>query len=83
MRVSQKATMVAIEVGVIGLLALGGGIGLSIKASGIFFWLGIIVGMIGLGVCGLAFPIYQKTLKKERAQIADEIVKLSKEVRGE
>lgn len=79
-RVNKRATGPAIGVGILGALVLGGGMSLVMEVGGIFFGIGIAIGIIGLAICGLAFPFYQKKLQKERTKVADEIVKLSKEI---
>ncbi len=56
---------------------------LVLGAGGIFFAVGIVVGLIGMGIMGAAFPIYQKTLNKERKAIAPQIIALSKEIENE
>ena len=40
----------------------------------------IIVGIIGIFMIGCAYPIYHKTLKKEREKIAPEIIRLIDEL---
>lgn len=41
---------------------------------------GIVVGVIGLILIILAYPMYNTTLKKERKKIAPEILKMSEEL---
>lgn len=79
-QVYQKATMYAIIVGVIGALILGTGMSCCMVWGGAVFVLGIIVGVIGLAVVGLAYPLYNRTLKKERERIAPEILRLTDEL---
>lgn len=79
-KVSKKATIPAIAIGVIGALVLGSGMSLVMEVGGKFFWGGIVLGILGMAICGMAFPFYHKKLKKERANVADEMVKLSKEI---
>lgn len=78
--VNKKATASAILIGVLGALVLGTGMSMVMEAGANFLGLGILIGIIGLGICGYAFLHYQSKLKKERAKVADEIVRLSKEV---
>lgn len=79
-KVNKRVTGPAIGIGVFGVLVLGGGMSLVMEVGGVFLGIGIAIGIVGLAICGLAFPFYQKKLKKERAKVADEIVKLSKEI---
>jgi len=78
--VNKKATISAISIGVLGALVLGTGMSIIMEAGANFLGVGILIGVIGLGICGYAFLHYQNKLKKERAKVMDEIVRLSKEV---
>jgi len=77
---TQKATMYAIIVGVIGALILGTGMSCCMVWADKLFIPGIIIGVIGLAVVGVAYPLYNRTLKKERERIAPEILRLTDEL---
>ena len=84
-RVTQKATMVSIIVGIIGAMVLGCGMSLIMsdfgKALGdAAFPAGIIAGVLGLVLVALAYPVYNRTLKKEREKIAPTILRLADEL---
>lgn len=86
--VSQKAQAWAIALGIIGALILGSG--MSLFMSDLGEWLGsyqnlsmiigIIIGVIGLVLVALAYPVYNRILKKERQRIAPEILRLTDEL---
>ena len=76
-RVTQKATMNAIIVGVIGALILGIGMCCCMVWSDSVFVFGIVIGVIGLMVAALAYPVYMRTLKKEKERVAPEILRLA------
>ena len=84
--VYSKATTAALVIGVIGALVMG--LGMSIVMTDIGAALGTILAMIvgvGIGVIGivlvcLAYPMYTRTLKKEREKIAPEIIRLTDEL---
>lgn len=78
--VTEKATAVSIIVGVIGALIMGVGMCCTIVWQGIWFIPGIIIGLIGMAVLALAYPIYQKVLKKEREKSAPEVIRLTDEL---
>lgn len=40
--------------------------------------LGISVGIVGLALVGLAYPLYNRILKREREKLAPEILRLTK-----
>ena len=84
--VYSKATTAALVIGIIGALIMG--LGMSIVMTDIGAALGTILAMIvgvGIGVIGivlicLAYPMYIRTLKKEREKIAPEILRLTDEL---
>ena len=45
-----------------------------------FFMLGIMVGVIGIAVVSLAYPLYNYVIKKERDKITPEIIRLTDEL---
>lgn len=78
--VTQKATMYAIIVGVIGALILGTGMSCCMVWAGAWFVPGVIIGVIGMAVVAAAYPLYCHVLKKERRRIAPEILRLTDEL---
>ena len=84
-RVTKKATMVSILVGMLGALILGCGMSLIMsdfgKALGdAAFPVGIVAGALGIALVVLAYPVYHRTLKKEREKIAPQILQLTDEL---
>ena len=82
---TQKAQAASIAIGVIGTLILGTGMSLFMTKLGsalgnLSMVIGIIVGLIGMVLVALAYPIYNKVLKKERERIAPEILRLTEEL---
>ena len=82
---TQKAQAASIAIGVIGTLILGTGMSLFMTKLGsalgnLSMVIGIIVGLIGMVLVALAYPIYNKVLKKERVRIAPEILRLTDEL---
>ncbi len=39
-----------------------------------------MIGLVGMAVLALAYPVYQKVLKKERKKIAPEVIRLTDEL---
>lgn len=78
--VTNKATTWALIVGIIGTLIMGSGMSLCMVASKTFMVLGIVIGLIGIAVLSVAYPIYTRILKKERERIAPEILRLTDEI---
>ena len=78
--VTEKATAVSIIVGIAGALIMGIGMCCAMVWQGIWFIPGIVIGLVGIVVVAMAYPIYQKILKKEREKIAPEIIRLTDEL---
>jgi hypothetical protein len=82
---TRKAQAAALTVGILGALVLGTGMSLCMSKLGALLGtlaivLGIAVGIIGIALVALAYPIYKRTLKKEREKIAPEILQLTDEL---
>ncbi|MBQ8893635.1 MAG: hypothetical protein IJ043_04420 [Clostridia bacterium] len=78
--VSEKATVFSLVLGILGALLLGGGMSCVMVVEGIWFIPGLLLGVLGLAVVSLAYPVYLRVLKKERERIAPEILRLSEEL---
>lgn len=82
---TQKAQAASLAVGIIGALILGTGMSLCMTDIGaalgrLAMIIGIAVGVVGMVLTALAYPIYNRVLKKERERIAPEILRLSDEL---
>ena len=82
---TQKAQAWSIAVGVIGALILGAGMSLFMSdlaafLGGYAMLIGIPVGLVGLALVALAYPVYNRTLRKERERIAPKILRLTEEL---
>ena len=42
--------------------------------------LGVVIGMMGVALVAVAYPVFNRVLKKEREKIAPEILRLSDEL---
>jgi len=78
--VSRKAEVCALCTGIIGALIFGAGMSMCLTRGGIWFALGIIVGIIGIIPVAAAFPVYHLVTKRERQRIALEIIRLTDEL---
>ena len=84
-RPTKRAQAAAISVGVIGSLVLGTGMSLAMTDFGAILGdfalvMGILTGIIGMVLVALAYPIYNRVLKKQRKRIAPQILKLTDEL---
>ena len=84
-RVYQKAQAWSIAIGVIGALVLGTGMSLTMTALGAALGhfamvLGIAVGLCGMVLIAMAYPVYTRIVKTERQRIAPEVLRLTEEL---
>lgn len=62
--------MPALATGIVGCLTFGGGMSMTMLLKGIGFIMGgVSLGLVGLGVCALAYPLFKKVNKKKVADI--------------
>lgn len=86
--VTQKATKNALIVGILGALVLGTGMSMIMSDLGDYIGLdgnfkllvGICVGLVGMALTICAYPVYTRTIVKERGKIAPEILRLTEEL---
>ena len=86
--VTQKPTIVSLVFGIVGTLILGFGMSLIMtdicEAIGLYdtvaLIVGVLVGIIGLFLISMAYPVYNRMLKKAREKIAPEIIRLTDEL---
>ena len=82
---THKAQTSALTVGILGALVLGSGMSLCMTDLGaalgnLAMVVGIGVGVLGLVLVMLAYPVYNRVLRKHRQRIAPEILRLSEEL---
>ena len=86
--VTQKATVVSLIFGAIGALILGFGMSLFMSNLGdilgvsgsVAILIGIIVGIVGIILVCIAYPLYNRIARKAREKIAPEIIRLTDEL---
>ncbi len=82
--VTRKAEVVALTLGILGVLVMGSGMSLVMSELGTVLGLdtmtalivGVTVGVVGMAVAGIAYPVYNRVLKNARKKIAPEILSL-------
>jgi hypothetical protein len=85
-KVKRPANVFACIFGTISAIVMGSGMSLVMIDIGAILGtvpamvLGIGIGVIGIVLVCLAYPIYNRTLKKEREKIAPEILRLTDEL---
>lgn len=81
--VTKKGTMISIIIGIIGCLVMGSGMSLVMVWQGDLFIPGIIIGLLGIGIVAVAYPVYNIIVKKERERVTPEILRLTDELMRE
>ena len=82
---TQKAQAASITIGVIGTLIMGTGMSLAMTELGavlgnLAMILGTLIGIAGMLLVALAYPVYNRVLKTEQQRIAPEILRLTDEL---
>lgn len=82
---TQKAQAASLVIGIIGALIMGTGMSLAMTDIGaalgsLAMVIGIVIGIVGMVMVALAYPLYNRVLKKQREKIAPEILRLSDEL---
>lgn len=76
-RVERKGLRVGVLLGIAGTLVMG--LGMSMSMVWNLMIPGIAVGLLGIAGVVMAWPVYQKVVRKERSRAADEIMRLTAE----
>ena len=86
--VTKKGSIVALVIGIIGALIMGVGMSLVMTNLGeilgslanLAMPIGIALGVVGMVLVALAYPLYNRITQKERERIAPEILRLTDEL---
>ncbi len=79
--VGKKGMAVSLVLGIVGTLVLGGGMSLVMtQHTDIAMVAGIVIGVLGMILVALAYPVYNSITKKERERVAPEILRLTEEL---
>lgn len=87
-QVTKKATAVSLVLGILGALIMGSGMSLTMTDIGELLGLnatlamlvGIAVGVAGMVMAGVAYPVYNRIVKTQREKIAPQILRLTDEL---
>lgn len=82
---TRKAQAASLSVGILGALILGTGMSLAMTElgallGGLAMVIGIGVGLFGIALVSLAYPVYNRVLKAQRRKLAPQILQLSDEL---
>lgn len=79
-RVKRPAQIFAYVFGALSSLVLGTGMCLAMKVIGDSMALGIIIGVIGMVLMGITYPVYKLILNKRKNKYSDKIFELSNDL---
>lgn len=87
-QVTEKATVISLVLGILGALIMGSGMSLTMTDIGELLGLnatlamlvGIGVGVAGMVMAGVAYPVYNRIVKTQREKIAPQILRLADEL---
>lgn len=78
--VTEKGSVIALIFGILGTLLLGVGMCCAMAWQGWTFVPGIGIGVIGIVLICLAYPLYERITAKERERLAPAILQLTEEL---
>ena len=76
--VTRRGTAVSITLGVLGALVLG--LGMSFCLVWALYLPGIPIGLAGMLLAGIAYPVFRRITRRERERVAPEILRLTEEL---
>ena len=82
-KVKNPAEIFAYTFGTVGCLVLGTGMCLAMKVLGDMMVLGSVVGIIGIAMVCVNYPMYKKILARRKKKYGTEIIKLSNDLLNE
>ena len=83
---TQKAQVISLVLGIIGALVMGAGMSLVMTDIGAVLGMsetmmpGIVIGVVGMAMAIVNYPIYKRILAARRKKYADQIIALSDEL---
>lgn len=78
--VTKKGTIISIILGIVGILAFGGAMSMILVVGNSLLLPGVLLGVFGIVLMVMAYPIFTKVTEKERERIAPEILSLTEEL---
>ena len=78
--VTKKGTIISVMLGVVGILAFGGAMSMILVVGNSLLLPGVLLGVFGIVLMVMAYPIFSKVTEKERERIAPEILALTEEL---
>ena len=81
-KAENPGIITSMVLGIIGTLVFGIGLCCVLVWTKLFMW-GIVIGVVGIIMLGMAYPSYKYITKKQRQKVTPQIVKLIEELEQE
>ena len=78
--VTRPGTIAGLVLGIVGTLIFGAGMSMALVWTDTMLVAGVLVGIAGFVVLGMAYPMYHKITEKQRAKIAPQILELTEQI---
>ncbi|MBQ7918776.1 MAG: hypothetical protein IJ324_02395 [Lachnospiraceae bacterium] len=79
-QVTRKGEVISLCLGIVGCLIMGGGMSMCMLWADSLLIPGIVLGLLGMVVLGMAYPTYIKITEKEKERLAPQILALTEEL---
>lgn len=76
-KVKRPANVFAYVFGIIGALVMGTGMSFAMGVIGDSMTVGIVIGIVGILIVSINYPIYKAILGSRKAKYADKVIALS------
>lgn len=77
---TRQGKIVSLTAGILGTLLFGLGMSCVLVWQGDWFIPGVSIGLLGIALGALAYPLYQHITRRARQKIAPEILRLTEEL---
>lgn len=78
--VTRPGTIVGLVLGVVGTLIFGAGMSITLVWTDTLLIAGVLVGIVGFAILGMAYPMYHKITEKQKAKMAPRILELTEQM---
>lgn len=78
-KTEQKGSVISIVMGVIGTLMFGFSLSCILELTQLMV-IGVVVGIVGVIILAMAYPVYKRITRQEKERVAEEILKLTEEL---
>jgi len=78
--VTRPGTIAGLVLGIVGCLVFGGGMSLVLVAGMEYLVAGILLGVVGLVLMIMAYPVYKSMTQRQKERIAPQILALTEEL---